>query len=268
VTRIHPTAVVDAAAELEDGVDIGPYSVVEAGVRLGAGVVLRSHVHVFENTEIGSRTEVFPFASLGAAPQDLKYGGEPTHVVIGEQNRIREHVTVHGGTALGGGFTSVGDHCLLMVGTHIAHDCRIGNHVIMGNGVLLAGHVVVEDHATVCADSAIQQFVRVGESSFLAAKAGLMQDLPPFVWSQGHPARALQINRIGLERRGFPPERIAALERAFRALFRSKRSPRQAFAAVREQLGGSPDVQKLLAFLEKSERGFVRVRRGSATSAH
>jgi UDP-N-acetylglucosamine acyltransferase len=264
VTRIHPTAVVDPGAELAEGVEIGPCCVVEEGARLGPGVRLHSHVHVFRNTEIGAQTTVFPFASLGALPQDLKYGGEATRVVIGEHNQIREHVTIHGGTAFGGGLTRVGDRNLLMVGAHIAHDCRVGSHVILGNGVLLAGHVAVEDYAVINADAAVQQFLRVGESSYLAAKAGLMQDLPPFVWSQGHPARALRINRVGLERRGFRAERIAPIERAFRVLFRSKLTPRQGFASVREHLACSEDVQKLLAFLEKSERGFVRVRRASA----
>jgi UDP-N-acetylglucosamine acyltransferase len=241
--------------------------VVEAGARLGPGVRLHSHVHVFPHTEIGAQTAVFPFASLGAVPQDLKYGGEATRVVIGAHNQVREHVTVHGGTAFGGGLTSIGDHNLLMVGAHVAHDCRVGSHVILGNGVLLAGHVSVEDHAVINADAAVQQFLRVGESAYLAAKAGLMQDLPPFVWSQGHPARALRINRVGLQRRGFRPERIAAIERAFRVLFRSKLAPRQGFASVREHLGCSEDVQKLLAFVEKSERGVVRVRRASTSSS-
>ena len=264
--RIHPTAAVDAGAELQEGVEIGPYCVVEEGARLGPGARLHSHVHVFRNTEIGAGTVVYPFASLGALPQDLKYGGEETRVVIGEHNQIREHVTIHGGTAHSGGLTRIGDRNLLMVGAHIAHDCRVGSHVILGNGVLLAGHVTVDDYAVINADSAVQQFLRVGESSYLAAKAGLMQDLPPFVWGQGHPARALRINRVGLQRRGLSPERIAAIERAFRVLFRSKLAPRQGFASVREHLGCSEDVQKMLAFLEKSERGFVRVRRASASA--
>jgi UDP-N-acetylglucosamine acyltransferase len=267
LTRIHPTAAVDAAAEVDEGAEVGPYCVVEAGARLAAGTVLQGHVHVSRNTQIGAGTVVFPFASIGAVPQDLKYTGEITRVVIGEHNQIREHVTIHGGTAASGGLTSIGDRNLLMVGCHVAHDCRVGSSVILGNGVLLAGHVVVEDHAVINASAAVQQFLRVGESAYLAAKAGLMQDLPPYVWSQGHPARALRINRVGLQRRGFTPERIEPIERAFRMLFRAKMLPRQAFAAVREHLACSSDVQKLLTFVEKSERGFVRVRRSGSASA-
>jgi UDP-N-acetylglucosamine acyltransferase len=261
VTRIHPTAVVDPAAEVDPMAEVGPYCLLGPGVRLAEGVVLRSHVNLSGDISIGAGTTVFPFASLGDQPQDLKYRGETTRVVIGRENAIREHVTIHAGTAVGGGMTTIGDGNLIMVGVHIGHDCRVGSHVILGNGALLAGHVTVEDYARIYASAAVQEFLRVGESSFLAAKAGLMQDLPPFVWSQGHPARALRVNRVGLERRGFEPERLEMIERAFRMIFRSKALPRDAFAAVREHLGCSQDVQRLLGFLEKCERGFVRVRR-------
>jgi UDP-N-acetylglucosamine acyltransferase len=213
------------------------------------------------DTSIGAGTVIFPFTSLGEQPQDLKYRGETTRLVIGRENAIREHVTIHTGTAVGGGMTTIGDGNLIMVSVHIGHDCRVGSHIILGNGVLLAGHVTVEDYARIYANAAVQEFLRVGESSFLAAKAGLMQDLPPFVWSQGHPARALRINRVGIERRGFDAARVETIERAFRMIFRSRTLPRDAFAQVREHLGSSPDVQRLLGFLEKSERGFVRVRR-------
>jgi UDP-N-acetylglucosamine acyltransferase len=264
--RIHPSALVDPAAELEEGVEIGPFCSVGPGVRLERDVVLRSHALVCGRTQIGAGTVVFPFTSLGDAPQDLKYRGEATQVVIGRGNQIREHVTIQAGTAFGGGRTVIGDHNLIMVGAHIGHDCQIGSHIIMGNGVQLAGHVQIEDHATLYAQTAVQQFLRIGESAFLAAKAGLMQDLPPYVWSQGYPARALRVNRIGLERRGFSPERIAAIDRAFRLIFRSKLSPRESLDSVREHLGGSADVQRLVNFLEKSERGFVRVRSRAAES--
>jgi UDP-N-acetylglucosamine acyltransferase len=261
LTRIHPTAVVDPAAEVESTAEIGPFCLVGAGVKLGDGVVLRSYVNLSGDTSLGAGTMVFPFASLGDQPQDLKYRGENTRVVIGRNNSIREHVTIHAGTAVGGGITAIGDGNLIMAGAHIGHDCHVGSNVILGNGVLLAGHVTVEDYARIYANAAVQEFLRVGESSFLAAKAGLMQDLPPYIWSQGHPARALRVNRVGLERRGFEPERIESIERAFRMIFRSKALPRDAFASVREHLGCSQDVQRLLGFLEKSERGFVRVRR-------
>jgi len=211
-------------------------------------------------TLVGEDTVIFPFAVVGEVPQDLKYRGEATRLVIGARNTIREHVTINIGTTGGGGLTRIGDDNLLMSGAHVGHDSQIGNHTILGNNVLLAGHVTVEDYAVIYAQAAVQTYLRVGESSFLAAKAGLMQDLAPFTWAQGHPTRLLKINRVGLERRGVAPARIQAIERAFRTLFRSGLRPRDAFAAAREAAPDCPEVERLVAFLEKSEHGFARVR--------
>lgn len=257
---IHPTAIVDPRAELGPAVEIGPYSVVGPHVRLGEGVVLRPHAHVTGYTELGRETQVFSFASIGETPQDLKYKGEPTRLVIGERNVLREYVTIHPGTGAGRGQTTVGDDNLLMIGTHVGHDSQIGSHIVMANDVVLAGHVIVEDYAVLEGRAAVQQFCRIGESAFLAALAGLMQDLAPFAWSQGHPARVLRLNRINLERRGLTPERIDAVDRAFRLVFRSGLRAREAFARVREEIPDSPEAEHLVAFLEKSERGFARVR--------
>jgi len=257
---IHPSAIVDPKAEVHPDAQVGALAVVGPDVKLARGVVVRQHASVMGHTEVGEDTEISPFAALGEPPQDLKYRGEATRLVIGARNRIREHVTIHLGTAGGGGVTRVGDDNLIMIGSHIGHDCRVGSHVIMSNNVQLAGHVTVGDHACIFAQTAVQPFLRVGESVFLAAKAGVMQDLAPYTWSQGHPARVLRVNRVGLERRGMSPEQIQIIERAFRLIFRSKLRPREAFAKARSLFPESAEVECLVAFLEKSERGFARVR--------
>jgi UDP-N-acetylglucosamine acyltransferase len=253
-------ACVDPAAEVDSEAEVGPYCVVGPHVRLARGVVLRSHVLVWGRTEIGEGTQIFPFAAVGSQPQDLKFRGEETRLAIGARNLIREHVTVHPGTADGGAVTVIGDDNWLMIGTHIGHDCRIGNHVMLGNGVQLAGHVSVADYCYIQANAAVQQFLRIGESSFVAAKAGVMQDIAPFAWCQGHPTRVLRMNRVGLERRGYTPEQIDPVEAAFRLIFRSKRPPRESLAQARLLWPQSAEVERLVAFLEKSERGFARVR--------
>jgi UDP-N-acetylglucosamine acyltransferase len=257
---IHPTACVDPAAEVDPQAEIGPYCVVGPHVRLARGVVLRSHVCVSGRTEIGEGTQIFPFAAIGEQPQDLKFRGEETRLLIGARNLIREHATVHPGTADGGGLTAIGDDNWLMIGTHVGHDCRIGNHVMMGNAVQLAGHVSIADYAYVQASAAVQQFLRIGESAFVAAKAGVMQDIAPFSWCQGHPTRVLRMNRVGLERRGYTAEQIEPVEAAYRLIFRSKLSPRESLARARALWPQSAEVERLVAFLEKSERGFARVR--------
>jgi UDP-N-acetylglucosamine acyltransferase len=260
MNRIHPSAVVDPGAELAPNVEVGPFAVIGAHVRLAEGCVVHAHANVTGRTEIGPGTEIFPFASIGEAPQVLTYKGEPTRLLIGARNSIREYVTIHPGTAAGGGLTSIGDDNLLMVGVHIAHDSHIGSHVIMSNHVELAGHVRVEDYAVIYGKVGIAQFVRVGESAMVAALAGVNQDIAPYVIAQGYPARVLRPNPINLERRGFPAERIEAVDRAFRIIFRSGLRAHQAFARVREELAHSKEAEHMVAFLEKSERGFARVR--------
>ena len=233
---------------------VGPH------VRLARGVVLRSHVTVSGQTEIGEGTKIFPFAAIGEQPQDLKFRGEETRLVIGARNLIREHVTIHPGTANGGAVTTIGDDNWLMIGTHIGHDCRVGNHVMLGNGVQLAGHVTIADFSYLQANSAVQQFLRVGESAFVAAMACVMQDIAPFAWCQGHPTRVLRMNRVGLERRGLTAEQIEPVEAAYRLIFRSKLPPRESLARARALFPQSAEVERLVSFLEKSERGFARVR--------
>jgi UDP-N-acetylglucosamine acyltransferase len=260
VSRIHPLAVVERGAELDPTVELGPYAFVGPQVRLGAGVVLRPHAYVTGRTEVGPETVIYSFASVGEIPQDKKYRGEPTRLVIGARNHIREHVTLSPGTAQGGGLTSIGDDNLLMIGSHVGHDCQIGSHVVMANNASLAGHVMVESCAVLSAFCGVHQFCRVGESAMLAGFAAVSQDVAPYAIAQGDRARVIGINRINLERRGFAPERIEAVERAFRLVFRSKLLPRDAFARVREELPDSAEAEHLVAFLEKSERGFCRMR--------
>jgi UDP-N-acetylglucosamine acyltransferase len=258
--RIHPSAIVDPGAELADGVEIGPFCVVGPNVRLGEGVSLRSHSVVSGHTEVGRETQIFPFAALGEVPQDVKHKGEPTRLEIGARNMIREQVTIHPGTAVGGGTTRVGDDNLILVNAHIGHDCMIGSHVIMANNVMLAGHVVVEDFVYLAGGVAVQQHVRVGESVMVGGLSGLTHDAAPFTLVNGWPARVIKMNRINLERRGIPAERIDDVERAFRIIFRDGLQARAAFTRVRAELPSSPEAERMVAFLEKSEHGFARRR--------
>jgi UDP-N-acetylglucosamine acyltransferase len=260
VKKIHATAIVDAGAELADGVEIGPFCTVGPNVRLDEGVVLRSHVVISGHTSIGRESQVFPFASLGEPPQDVKYKGEPVRLEIGARNMIREQVTIHPGTAVGGGTTRVGDDNMILVNAHIGHDCMVGNRVIMANNVMLAGHVVIEDFAYLAGGVAVQQKVRVGESVMVGGLSGLTQDAAPFTMVNGWPARVIKMNRINLERRGIPEERIDDVERAFRIIFRDGLRAHDAYAKVRAELPNSPEAERMVAFLEKSEHGFARRR--------
>ncbi len=260
MSRLHPTAIVDAQAEVDSTVEIGPYAIAGSHVRLGPGVVLRPHAHVTGHTEVGSETTIYPFASVGEDPQAKEYKGEPTRLVIGALNTIREYCTLHAGTAEGGGLTSVGDDNLLMLGVHIAHDCQIGNTTIMANNSQLAGHVRVEDYAVLGASIHVHQFCRIGESAMLGALAAVSQDVAPFVIAQGDRAKVLKVNRINMERRGFPQGQMDAVERAYRIIFRSGLTPHEAFARVRTELPESPHAEHMVAFLEKSERGFCRAK--------
>lgn len=257
---IHPTAIVDPKAELDPSVEIGPYAVVGPEVRLGADVVLHPHTIVTGHTEIAAGSQVFSFACIGDIPQDKKYSGEKTRLVIGERNTIREYVTIHPGTSEGGGTTTIGNDNLMMIGMHIGHDCQLGSNIVISNHVQLAGHVIIEDFATLSANAAVLQFCRIGEGSFLSGMAGLTQDLAPFTWAHGYPARVRRTNRMSLERQGLDSEQIDAVERAFRIIFRSGKRPADAFAEVRETLSQSAEAERMVAFLEKSERGFARLR--------
>jgi len=257
-TVVHPTAVVSPRAELGQDVTVGPYSIIGQDVIIHDGVQIASHCVIEGPTEIGEQTAIFPFASIGQVPQDVKFKGELSRVVIGRRNRIREYVTIHRGTEGGGGITSIGDDNLLMVQVHVAHDCRVGNHVIMANCASLGGHVIVEDHATLGAFAGVHQFCRVGKYAFIAACAVIVKDALPYALSAGNHARCYGPNTIGLRRKGFSKEQIHAIDHAFHLLLSSKLNTTQALEAMRCELGDVPEIQYLINFIETSKRGVVK----------
>ena len=238
---------------------IGAYAVVGADVELGDGCVLHPHAVVNGPARLGRENILHPFCSVGGDPQDLKYKGEPTELVAGDANIFREYVTVSRGTVQGGGVTRVGSHNLFMAYAHIAHDCEVGNYTIFANGATLAGHVIVEDHATLGAFSPVHQFCRIGRYSYVGASTVITQDVPPFsrVVTERE-TRCFGVNTIGLERRGFPPERIQQIERAYRLLLRSKLNTTQALERMRATLNGSADVDELIHFIESAQRGVTK----------
>ena len=255
---IHPTAVVSPRAEIGRGSVIGPYTVVGEEVRLGERVRLDSHCVVEGRTEIGDDTHVFPFVSLGLAPQDLKYRGEPAETRVGRRNQLREFVTVHRGTEGGGMLTSVGDDCLLMAQAHVAHDCLLGSGVIMANAATLAGHVEVADGANIGAYSGVHQFCRVGREAYVGGYSVVVKDALPFALTVGNHARCYGLNTVGMKRRNYPQETIDALHHAFRLLLSSRLNTTQALEKIREEIQGSPEVEELVRFIEASERGVVK----------
>lgn len=256
--EIHPTAIVHPKAEIDDDVAIGPYSVIGEHVRIGRGCSIAPHVVIDGRTEIGDGCRVFPFASIGSIPQDLKFKGEETRLLIGKRNTIRESVTINRGTGPGGGLTQIGDDNLIMAYAHVAHDCRVGNHVILANAATLAGHIQIEDFAIVGGLAGIHQFVRVGAYSMIGGASAVPLDIPPFVSAAGNRAKLFGLNLLGLKRHQFSEDRVAALKKAYRIIFRSKLNLKDALAQVRNEIGTSEDVQRLVAFLEASERGFTR----------
>ena len=256
--RVHRTSIVDPGAKLAEDVEVGPGAVIDANVELGPRVVVGPYAIVTGHTRVGARTRIYPFAHVGGDPQDKSFAGETTRLEIGEDNVIREHVTLHVGTAKGGGCTRIGDDNLIMNSVHIAHDCQIGSHTILASFTGLAGHVEVEDHAVLGAYTGVHQFARVGESVMTAANSMLTKDAPSFSMVAGDRARLVGLNVVGMRRRGFPAETQAAIKRAFHILFYSKLRAEPALAKVREELGETPEVARLLRFLESAQRGFVR----------
>jgi UDP-N-acetylglucosamine acyltransferase len=249
VTTIHPTAIVDAAAELGDGVRIGPYSLVGPHVRLGAGTTVASHVVIEGHTAIGAGCEIHPFANLGGPPQHTGYGGEPTRLEVGSRNVIREHVTMHCGTVMGGGVTRVGSDGLFMVGAHIAHDCVVGDHVTMINNATLAGHVHLAEYAIMGGLSAAHQHTRIGRHAFVGGMAGVNYDVIPFgnVW--GNHAHLEGLNLVGLKRRGFPRETINTLRAAYRMLFADEGAFQERLDDTAAAFAGSMEVMEIVDFI-------------------
>jgi UDP-N-acetylglucosamine acyltransferase len=255
---IHPTALVHSGAEVAPDAYVGPYSTVGEGVRLAARVRLESHCVVAGRTEIGEETHVYPFTSIGLAPQDLKYRGEPSETRVGRRSTIREFVTIHRGTEGGGMLTEVGDDCLIMAQAHIAHDCRVGRGVIMANAATLAGHVLIEEGANIGAYSGVHQFCRVGREAYVGGYSVVVKDALPFALTVGNHARCYGLNTTGMKRRDYPRETIEALHHAFRLLLSSRLNTTQALQRIREELTDSPEVELLVRFIETSERGVVK----------
>jgi UDP-N-acetylglucosamine acyltransferase len=255
--KIHLTAIVSPDAALSEGVEIGPYSIVGSNVKIGKNTTVASHVLV-EEAEIGQNCSIYPFTSIGLQPQDIKYKGERTRVKIGDNNIIREYVTIHRASAGGDGVTRIGSHNFLMAYVHIAHDCTIGNHVIMANATTLAGHVVVEDFVFIGGLVAVHQFARVGAHSMIGGFSAIPQDIPPYTTAAGERAKLYGLNTIGLKRRNFPDATISDLKKAYKILFRSKLTLKEAIEKVKHDIGQSEEVRNLLEFIEKNKRGICR----------
>ncbi len=255
---VHPTAQIDPGARLGDGTTVGAFSVIGADVTVGPGCEIGPHAVVEGPTVMGARCRVFPFACIGMAPQDLKYRGERTTIEIGDDNVFREGVTVHRGTVGGGGVTRIGSGNLLMAQTHVAHDCQVGSQVIFANAATLAGHVVVEDGATIGAFSGVHQFCRVGGHAYIGGYSVITQDALPFVLTVGNRAKSFGINVIGLERKRFAPEAIQALRQAYRILFRSRLTLQEALDRLQTEFPSQPEVGRLAAFIRGSRRGVIR----------
>lgn len=256
---IHPTAVVDPGARLGKSVKVGPYSVIGAEVEIGDETQVGAHVVLEGPTRIGRRNRIFPFCTIGLIPQDLKFRGERSEVIIGDDNRIREFVTVHRGTEGGGALTKIGNDNLIMAYCHIAHDCILGDGIIMGNGATLAGHVVIEDKAGVGAFSGVHQFCRVGTHAYIGGYTVITKDVLPYSWTvHKREAKAFGANAEGLKRHGFSAAQIEKIDRALKLLSRSKLNTTQAVEALREQFSGEAEVDMLVEFVEKSERGVIK----------
>jgi UDP-N-acetylglucosamine acyltransferase len=259
--EIHPTAVVGPRAELAPGVRVGPYAVVEGDVRIGEGCEIGAHAVVKRFTTLGARTRVYEHAVLGGEPQDVKFKGEPSALVVGDDNLIREYATLHRASGEGG-VTRVGSRNFLMVGVHVAHNCEVGDDNVFANGVALAGHVHVEDHAFLASNVGAHQFVRFGRFAMVGGKSKIVQDVLPFFTTDGNPPQVRGLNVIGLRRGGFSPRERATLKRAYQLLFRARLPLERALAALEEM--GDPHAAHLAAFIRASRRGFTREAREAA----
>jgi UDP-N-acetylglucosamine acyltransferase len=256
--KIHDTALVDRSAQLDSDVEIGPYSVIGPQVKIGKGTRISAHVVVEGRTTIGQGNVIFPFATVGTAPQDLKYKGEASELIIGNGNTIREYASLNPGTQGGGMVTRVGDFNLLMMYCHIAHDCTLGNRNIIANGATLGGHVVVEDFVIVGGLVGIHQFVRLGTGALIGAGSMVSMDVPPFCNATGDRARLRGLNVEGMKRRGFDKARIDAVRKAYRVMFQSKLKTKEALARVGQEIPASDEVKCLVSFVANSQRGICR----------
>ena len=246
---IHPTAIIEAGATIGSDVQIGPYCVVGAQVSLGDHTILKSHVVIAGHTTIGAHTEIFPFASIGHVPQDKKFENEPSKLIIGSHNVIREYTTMNPGTSGGGMVTRVGDHCLFMMSTHVAHDCIVGNHVIMANNATLAGHVTVGDYTVIGGLSAVHQFVRIGQQAMIGGMSAIENDVIPYGLALGERANLCGLNLVGMKRRGIDKDAINHLRRAYKVLFTSHDTLEERTQHVADEYKDDPIVMEVIEFL-------------------
>jgi UDP-N-acetylglucosamine acyltransferase len=256
---IHPTTIIDPGAKVPASCHVGPYCVIGPGVELGENCRLLSHVVIEGPTKIGSNNSFFPYAAIGMAPQDVTYRGEATRLEIGDNNEIREYVTLNRGTVKGGGVTRIGSHLLIMAYTHVGHDCIIGDHVMLVNGATLGGHVTVEEWAVVGALCPVHQFVRIGAHSYIGGGTTITQDVLPFsMTSAARETHAYGMNKVGLQRRGFSKERIAKIHHAYKILLASKMNTSQALEKLKSESDRSEDVDMLIRFVEQADRGIIK----------
>jgi UDP-N-acetylglucosamine acyltransferase len=256
--KIHPTAIVSSEARLEEGVEIGPYSIIGSDVNIGKNTIIGPHVVIDSQTDIGVGCRIFQFSSIGAVPQDLKFKGEATRTIIGNYNTIREYVTIHRATSADIGVTIMGDHNLLMAYCHIAHNCKLGNRIVMANAANLAGHIHIEDNAIIGGLTGIHQFTRIGAHCIIGGCSAVAKDVPPFVMASGNTAKPYGLNMVGLKRRNFSPETIQSLKQAYRLVFRSSLLLKTAIAKVQAEVADIPEVRHFVDFIEKSQRGICR----------
>jgi UDP-N-acetylglucosamine acyltransferase len=255
---IHPTAVVDPTARIAPDAEVGAYAYIGPEVEVGPGCIIEHHANLHQRTRVGEGSHIWPMASVGTDPQDLKYRGEPTWLEIGRNVTIREFATVNRGTGEGGGVTRVGDECLLMSYSHVAHDCQLGRRVIMANSATLGGHVEVGDFVGLGGLAAVHQFTRIGTYCFVGGLSGVAQDLVPYCLCEGNRAKPHGLNTIGLKRAGFSPETVEGLKKVYRIIFRSHTPLKKALAEARQEAPDLPEVRHLLEFIEGSQRGVAR----------
>jgi UDP-N-acetylglucosamine acyltransferase len=254
---IHETAIVEADALIADGVKIGPYSVVGSGVEIASGTVIGPHVVIMGPCKIGNDNRIFQFSSIGEAPQDKKYSGEPTELIVGDRNVIREYVTLNRGTDDGSGKTVIGSDNLFMAYSHVAHDCIVGNHTIFANAASLSGHVEVGDYVILGGFTSVHQFTQIGSRAFCGLGSVVTQDIPPFSTAAGNRARVIGINKEGLKRNGFSPELIRALHKSFRELLKTRGSKQEAFVKLQPLCDKFPEVEAFVSFVRNSKRGIA-----------
>ncbi|MBE9546646.1 MAG: acyl-ACP--UDP-N-acetylglucosamine O-acyltransferase [Proteobacteria bacterium] len=256
--NIHPTAIVSPEAHLEEGVEVGPYTVINPDVTIGKNTVIGPHVVIESHTDIGENCRIFQFCSLGGDPQDLKFGGEESRVIIGNNNTIREYVTINRATSADIGVTIIGDNNFLMAYCHIAHNCKLENNIVMANASTLAGHIHVEDYAIIGGMVGFHQFTRIGCHCMIGGASAVSKDVPPYVLAAGNYAEVQGLNLIGLKRRGFKKETIRALKKAYTIIFRSSLLLSEAIKRVEEEVEDIPEVKHFIDFIQKSERGICR----------